>query len=560
MAFLQRVFKENIRSCFFSEDDLLGLSEIPNDVSCSLGESWKCVERLIAQLCLKKEYDDSTAEVQSWVKDIAARLFVPNNSDDPKFERIMDIVDDSGGMPPWEESLEYIEMLHDMVKAAPKDEQQYLKYNQKQSPFFIIRPRNDDTVNSILGFTWKEEMMVCCDAMLNEEEGADAIPDHSPCRIEYDCRICDGEGDGYCFCFRDDDDELVCVHPECVYEKNLFGDIEEDFREIPPGLKEHYRSLYDNNKAGQDITWDNERRTLIVSEIKDAIPKESFLDCDTSAESAKKKEQLQKAMLQIGIVDQLIEIAKIRFPKKYSSEEAEDFNYIMKRRMKARRINYAFENVNATLDRVDIIECLMRRVFFLLALLASNCSSVQSHLFNHIDFFFSKALEPSANDSSLCILNIIQGNIANAMAVPVDLLASMVKVAQDGQYPDDILLLAPFLAQGDKNIFVNQREILELCIPAEFAVTESCMFVLDSDYPSQSSDKASFDQWKKRITSLHVSGIKSLYGENPWDQKEHNWKHLLRVASDLGNVQLLCSSHCLKLMSWSSSQRIRVNI
>ena len=69
-----------------------------------------------------------------------------------------------------------------------------------------------------------------------------------------------------------------------------------------------------------------------------------------------KKEQLQKAMLQIGIVDQLIEIAKIRFPKKYSSDEAWDFNIIMKRRMKARRINYAFENVNATLDRVDIIE------------------------------------------------------------------------------------------------------------------------------------------------------------------------------------------------------------
>ena len=130
---------------------------------------------------------------------------------------------------------------------------------------------------------------------------------------------------------------------------------------------------------------------------------------------------------------------------------------------------------------------------------------------------------------------MVQGNFDNATAISTDLLVSMVRVAQDGQNPDDILLLAPFMAQGGKNISVNQREILELCIPAEYAVREDCMFILDSDFPSDSTTKESFEKWKSRITSLHVSREKSKFGENPWDLKEHNWRHLLRVSSDIGN-------------------------
>ena len=111
----QRSLKEDIRVCFFAEEDLLEMNHIPNELSFNLGESWKCVERLIAQLCLEKEYDDSAAEVQSWVDPSAARLFVPCDEEDPRFAKLFEIVDNSGGIPPWEESLEYIEMLHDSI-------------------------------------------------------------------------------------------------------------------------------------------------------------------------------------------------------------------------------------------------------------------------------------------------------------------------------------------------------------------------------------------------------------------------------------------------------------
>jgi hypothetical protein len=129
---------------------------------------------------------------------------------------------------------------------------------------------------------------------------------------------------------------------------------------------------------------------------------------------------------------------------------------------------------------------------------------------------------------------MIQGNYDNATAVPVNLLGSMVKVAQDGQNPDAILLLVPFLAQGDKSIPVNQRNIVDYLLPAANANTESCMFTLDSNFPVESADKATFEKWKNRLATTHIPTEKMHYGENPWDQQQQNWKHLLRVASDIG--------------------------
>jgi hypothetical protein len=542
MMILQRVLKEEIRLCFFAEDDLLEIEHIPNEVSYNLGESWKCVERLIARLCLEKDYDDSTAEVQSWVNPNAARLFVPCDEEDPRYEQLMDTVDDSGGIPLWDESLEYIEMLHDSIVEVRSKEKINWMYKKDQSPYFMINPMIEPSDE---GHCWQAPMKVYSQDQNIVEEGEEKSTDNSPCQMEYQCYICNEGGSGYCFCFPEES-ELKFVHPSCVYTKNLAGERFSEPRDIPQSIEEQYKSLYASNKADQDVTWSNERRTLIVEEIKKAIldscdvdketkqPQKPYLDSDKSVEPAIKKDQLQKAMMQLGIIDQLIEIVKIQFPKKYSREQAEDFNQKMQKRMRSRRINYLFEKVNATSERVAIVECLMRRVFFLLAQSAAGCSSIQDRLYVDVDFFFSKALEPTANDSALCILNMVQGNLDNATSVSTDLLVDMVKVAQDGQNPDDILLLAPFMAQGGKNISVNQREILELCIPAEYAVREDCMFVLDSDFPSHSTTKESFEKWKSKITSLHVSREKSKFGENPWDLKEHNWRHLLRVASDIG--------------------------
>lgn len=546
----QRALKEDIRVCFFAEKDLLEIDHIPNEVSFNLGESWKCVERLIARLCLEKEYDDSVAEVQSWVDPNAARLFVPCDEEDPRFAKLFEIVDNSGGIPPWEESLEYIEMLHDSIVDRRSKEKRNWTYQKEQSPYFMINPEASDE-----GPSWQKHMKVYSQDQNILDEGEEKSTDNSPCQNEYQCYFCNEGGSGYCFCFpeknvleKSENTELKFVHPKCVYENNLAGDRFSEPRPIPQTIEEQYKMLYGSNKADQDVTWSNERRTLVVEEIKKAILdgcefdtetkalKKPYLDSDEGVKPTDKKDQLQKAMMQIGIIDQLMEIVKIHFPKQYLRQQAQDYNQKMQKRMQSRRINYLFEKVNANSERIAIVECLIRRVFFLLAQAAAGCSSIQDRLYIDVDFFFSKALEPTANDSALCILNMVQGNFDNATAVSTDLLVRMVQVAQDGQNPDDILLLAPFMAQGDKNISVNQREILELCIPAEYAVREDCMFILDTDFPSESTTKESFEKWKSKIVSLHVTAEKSEFGENPWDLKEHNWRHLLRVSSDIGNA------------------------
>ena len=552
MMILQRALKDSIRLCFFAEEDLLELDHIPNEVSFNLGESWKCVERLIAQLCLEKEYDESAAELQSWVDPKAARLFVPCDEEDPRYQKLFEIVDSSGGIPLWEESLEYIEMLHDSITEAKSSEKKNWDYQKAKSPFFMILPEKGPTDQ---GLTWQECMKVYSQDQDILDEGQEKSIDNSPCQMEYQCFICNEAGSGYCFCFPEknvhettETTELKFVHPECVYRNNLAGKRYQEPRDIPQSIEEHYQSLYVSNKADQDATWSTERRALVVDEIKKSIldscdvDKESkaiqkpYLDSFKGVEPATKKDQLQKAMMQLGIIDQLIQIVKIQFPKKYTREQADDYNYKMQKRMQSRRINYLFDKVNANSERITIVECLMRRVFCLLAQVAAGSPSIQNCLYTHVDFFFSKALEPNANDSALCILNMVQGNFDNATAISTDLLVSMVRVAQDGQNPDDILLLAPFMAQDGKNIAINQREILELCIPAEYAVREDCMFILDSDFPSESTTKESFEKWKSRITSLHVTAEKSKFGENPWDLKEHNWRHLLRISSDIGNI------------------------
>jgi hypothetical protein len=108
------------------------------------------------------------------------------------------------------------------------------------------------------------------------------------------------------------------------------------------------------------------------------------------------------------------------------------------------------------------------------------------------------------------------------------------------------------MAQGDKNISINQREILELCLPTEFSQTDDCMFMLDSDYPSESVDKESFETWKRRLQLCHVPPAKVNFGEHPWS-KDHNWKHLLRVASDIGELLFLgCGALCLLCLTTTS--------
>jgi len=519
--------------------------EIPNEVSCNIGEAWLSVERLIAQLCKKEVYEKSLAELQSWIDPSVARIFVPLDENDPKFDKAYEITDEAGGMPSWEESIEFIDMLQDALADGmfcPQRERNWVDEPQK-SPYFVIKARPNDEENGAIGLSWNE--MQVFSKKLDFEDGTD--DDNSPAVHDYTCFVCNNEGSGYCFCFPEDIDEpqdLTFVHPNCVYKMCLAGPISafiegRDPPVIPQEIEDRYRDIYDSNKSDQVVTWASERKNFVIEELKGSITPELFLDHattgDDAAQQAKQVHQLKKAMMQIGIIHQLIEIAKIPFPRKYTLEEAEAYNIKMQKRMSARRINYSFEKASATYERVTIVENLVRRIFGLLAIAATNYSDIQNRLYDDIDFLFSKALEPTANDSALCISKTIEGKSELAADVSIDLLMSMVKVAQDGQNSDDILLLKPFMAQGDKNISINQREILELCLPTEFSQIDDCMFALDSDYPSESVDKESFETWKRRLQLCHVPPAKVNFGEHPWS-KDHNWKHLLRVASDIGEL------------------------
>jgi hypothetical protein len=550
--------KEDIRLCFFSEVDLVDLNHIPNDVSSNLGTAWKAVERLIAQLCTQKEYQSSLAEVQSWINPRVSRIFLPCERHHPKFDRIFDVINDCDGIPAWEQSLQFIDMLQEALENVVfcKKEERNFEFVSGKSRYFVISPRMNTSDNPKFQFVWKKEMKVLTkDQLPKDSDGEKSTKaDLTPVLHNYQCFICGEQGSGYCFCFASDDSTdsggqispdsefpLRCIHPNCVYLYSLAGP-KSVFKKndkppvIPQHIEDRHRNLYISCKADQETTWSNECRNLIVQELKSDVPENCYLDNDAAEAhvQSEKKKQFQLALQQMGIIDQLLEIAKISIPKKFSMEQAGAFNEKMQRRMHARRINFSFENVHATVERVAVIECLIRRIFFLLARAASDCYSIQNHLFHHIDFFFSKALEPSANDAALCIYNMIQGNYDNATAVPVNLLGSMVKVAQDGQNPDAILLLVPFLAQGDKSIPVNQRNIVDYLLPAANANTESCMFTLDSNFPVESADKATFEKWKNRLATTHIPTEKMHYGENPWDQQQQNWKHLLRVASDIG--------------------------
>ena len=137
---MQCAVKNYIRLCFFSEDDMLDASKIPNEASCSLGQAWMSVERLIARLSKKENYEKSLAAVQSWVDPSVARIFVPFDENDPKHDEGIKLIDDSGGMPCWEESVEYIDMLQEALadeSFCPKEKKNWID-EPKKSPYFII--------------------------------------------------------------------------------------------------------------------------------------------------------------------------------------------------------------------------------------------------------------------------------------------------------------------------------------------------------------------------------------------------------------------------------------
>ena len=536
---MQSAVKNYIRLCFFSEDDMLDASKIPNEASCSLGQAWMSVERLIARLSKDIHYEKSLAAVQSWVDPSVARIFVPFDENDPKHDEAIKLIDDSGGMPCWEESVEYIDMLQEALadeSFCPEAKQNWTD-DPKKSPYFVI-----EKIETNQG---KFEEMRVWSANLDEKK-----KDHNngPALREYSCSKCNEGGCGYCFCFRENQEgDWRFVHPKCVYIMGIAGPVSKDsdpiFQDPPPviplEIEAKYRNIYESNVIDQEVALAAKRKLFVIEQVKSLLKKsedklekseaksEFYLGKDADG---KKLEQVKKAMVQIGIIEQLMEIVMIPFPRKFTLQEADSFNQKMQRRMNARRINYVVEKASATYERVTVVENFVRRIFGLLAIAATGYSDIQNRLYNDIDFLFSKAIEPTANDSSLCIRKTVEGKLDLAQDVSIDLLADLVKVAQDGQNSDDILLLEPFMTQDDKNISVNQREILELCLPASDSHTDHCMFALDSDYPSESVDLESFEKWKKNLLKA-----KANIGVQPWT-KDQNWKHLLRVSVDIGDL------------------------
>jgi hypothetical protein len=556
---MQCAVKYYIRLCFFSEDDMLDASKIPNEASCSLGQAWLSVERLIARLSKKKIYEKSLAAVQSWVDPSVARIFVPLHENDPNHDEAKKLIDDSGGMPCWEESVEYIDMLQEALadeSFCPEEKRNWMD-DSKRGPYIII------------GAISKFAEMQVFSAKL-EQKPYTNDNNSGPAQKEYSCAVCNEGGYGFCFCFNenqeDSDSESIpnwrFVHPKCVYIMGIAGPVSNKdskpiFQDPPPviplEIEAKYRNIYEGNVTDQEVALAAKRKLFIVEQVKQSMKQSmgkshffldhSIPDEDTTApdeeaagkNEGKKLEQVKKAMVQIGIIEQLMEIVMIPFPRKYTLEEANSYNQKMQRRMNAHRINYLVEKASATYERVTVIENFVRRIFGLLAIAATSYSDIQNRLYNDIDFLFSKAIEPTPNDSSLCIRKTVEGKLDLAQDVSIDLLECLVKVAQDGQNPDDILLLEPFMTQDDKNVSVNQREILELCLPAAYSLTDDCMFALDSDYPSESVDQKSYESWKNILERCHVPKAKGNFGVHPWTM-EQNWKHLLRVSVDIGDL------------------------
>jgi hypothetical protein len=518
-------------------------------VSCSLGNAWRTIEKLIALLSKNENYRKNVDAMHSWLNPIACRIFVPDKKDQKLYERAVCLIDEFRGPPEWEESLEYIEMLQSSLldlKNCAISERNF-RLSHYESSYLIISGRPHATQNGIAGCAWNELQILCGDQKRRDESLTGVLPR----RQMYTCHVCREPGDGYCWAstIADRTQSFYCVHPKCVFENSMAGPLkslrgESDRLHISPALYEQYRAVYDSNKTDYNskVAW--ERNQFVIDSIKS---QDAELCLDTSPQTFFQEQlqlsKLKKSMLRIGIIDEIVQILKVSLPQKFDHFQAREYNFKMQRRMHIQRINFRFEAVMATDDAISITENMFQRMFHFLALAAKDCREIQNALHIEVPCFLDKTLHTSSSASSGifdCIHNVISGRLDLTSAISFDIIMKGLISALEGQVQEQLLLLRPFLAQDGKTFPPNQIEVLDTCLPASMANIDECCFTVDNDFSAYLSEKAAIEKWKMRLFGSQTPTNSSFdrdvlhCGPIPWHKRE-NWRHLLRVSSDIAH-------------------------
>jgi hypothetical protein len=522
---------------------------VPNQVSYSLGHAWRTIEKLIALLSKNEDYRKGIDEMQSWLNPTVCRIFVPYKKDHKLFERAVCLVDECRGPPEWEESMEYIEMLQAALfdlKHCPLSERNF-RLSRNESSYFIVCARPHADQNGIAGCAWNELQLLCGDQTRRDEPLTGFLPQ----RRLYTCHVCREPGDGYCWASTNVDKTQLfyCVHPKCVFENSMAGPLkslrgESERLHISPALYERCRTAYDSNKTDYNskVAW--ERNQFVIDSIN-SHDAELFLGTSpqTFFQEQLQLSKLKKSMLRSGVIDEIVQILRVSLPQKFDHFQATEYNAKMQRRMQIQRINFRFEAVSATDDVISITENIFQRMFHFLALAAKDCREIQNALHSEVPFILGKTLHTNSSASSGifdCIRNVMNGRLDLISNFSVDLLEQTLISALETQFPAQLLLLRLFLAQDGKNFPLNQTEVLDICMPANVSSSGECCFTIDNDFPADLSDKAAFEKWKTRLfgsqpPSNSSFGLDVLHsGPFPWHKRE-NWRHMLRVSSDIAH-------------------------
>jgi hypothetical protein len=539
---LQRIAKSYLPVAL--HDDHLQWQNVPNHVSRALGDAWLAVEYCIALLSTKSDYRRSINEMSSWVSPIVCRILVPDEKNDNIYQQSIRLIDEFGGPPEWDESLEYIEMLQEAFcdpNFCPVSERNFRLDEDTNHVIISARPNADQ--NEKAGCSWNE-LRIYCDEMT--QPGASS--GFSPARKVYTCHVCREPGDGFCWSSNVGAIQSYCfVHPKCVLQCSMAGPLkclrgESESPNFPSALHERFRALFDIRKMDYDTKMATERQEFI-SLIVGRHDANVFLDDShqSSREGHMKLSKLKRIMMRLGIFDEIIQFLKVPLPQKFDRSDAKDYNAKMQRRMQIRRINFRFDTVSETVEKIVIAENLFHRMFYFLALAAEDSRLIQNLFQSEVHFFISRALNSSALTSTgifLCLQNIMNGRLDLASNISFGLLEQTILSALDGQFPAKLLLLRSFLIQDGKNLPLNQLKTLDVCLPSSIINGGRCFFTLDNDFPVEIRNKANFEKWRLHLLSSHslvnlrLGQDSAHYGEICWKNDE-NWRHLLRISSDI---------------------------
>ena len=128
--------------------------------------------------------------------------------------------------------------------------------------------------------------------------------------------------------------------------------------------------------------------------------------------------------------------------------------------------------------------------------------------------------------------------------------------ALEMQFPAKLLFLRPFLVQDAKCFPMNQLKVLDICLPSTITNSGQCFFTLDCDFPADFRKTSFFEKWRTRLLSSYPTSFLdrsiACHGEIPW-KKSENWRHLLRVSSDIAH-----GGHCAESQSCASAFHLAV--